>query len=320
MPRKPKTTNWSQYNKVLKDRGGLSIWICQEYLESVQKKTQQNIPHKRGHPVVYPDQLIELMLSVRYLFRLPLRQTIGFSELLFPRLGLHFPLPHFSTLSRRGKDLSVTLAVKKRNGQPIDIAVDSTGIKVYGEGEWKTRQHGVSKRRTWRKVHYGVSLCDFEICSVVVTTNNVHDSEAGCDLLGSIEGPLSKVYGDGAYDTQAFRKKIHEKGGIPIIPPREDGVIHPAKADLEERNKALEHIQNRQNEGDSLKKARKDWKVYSGYHQRSKAETHMFRFKVTFGDKCQSRDFDNQATEIFIKSNLLNRFTRIGMPNIKKVA
>ena len=320
MCRKPKTTNWSQYNKVLKDRGGLSIWICEDFLESIQKKSHQDIHHKRGHPVVHPDQLIELLLSIRYLFRLPLRQTIGFSELLFPRLEIHFLLPHFSTLSRRGSDLGVKLDVKKRSGQAMDIAVDSTGLKVYGEGEWKTRQHGVGKRRTWRKVHFGVSLQDFEICSVVVTTNDVHDSEAGCDLLDIIKDPLGKVYGDGAYDTQAFRRKVHEKGGIPIIPPREDAILHLDKEDLEERNKAIEHIINRQNEGNSLKEARKDWKVYSGYHQRSKAETHMFRFKVIFGDKCQSRDFDNQATEIFIKSNLLNRFTRIGMPNIQKVA
>src|SRR5476651_1073309 len=232
MSRKTKTTNWSQYNKILKERGGLSMWIREEYLDSLHKKRQQDIPRKRCHPVIYPPQLIELMLSIKSLFRLPLRQTVGFSEVLFPRLGLHFSLPNFSTLSRRGKDLSIKLDVKKRNGQPIDIAIDSTGLKVYGEGEWKTRQHGVGKRRTWRKVHFGVSLCDFEICSVVVTTNDIHDSEAGCDILDSIKGPLGQVYGDGAYDTQEFRKKVREKGGIPIIPPREDAVMHPNNADL----------------------------------------------------------------------------------------
>jgi hypothetical protein len=57
------------------------------------------------------------------------------------------------------------------------VVVNSTGVKVYGEGEWKTRQHGISRRRTWRKLHLGVDEATGEILAAVVTTNHITDGE-----------------------------------------------------------------------------------------------------------------------------------------------
>ncbi|NEQ78485.1 MAG: transposase [Okeania sp. SIO2C9] len=70
-----------------------------------------------------------------------------------------------------------------QQSQAIHLVVDSTGVKVYGEGEWKTRVHGVSKRRTWRKLHLGVNEGTGEIVSGVVTTNNVSVTGVFSDLL-----------------------------------------------------------------------------------------------------------------------------------------
>ena len=74
---------------------------------------------------------------------------------------------------------------------------------MYGEGEWKTRQHGISKRRTWRKLHLGIDETTGEIISAVATTNDYHDSQVLGDILDGVEEQISQVSTDGAYDTKA---------------------------------------------------------------------------------------------------------------------
>jgi len=234
-------------------------------------------------------------------------------------MGIPIDLPGYTTLCRRSKKLSLQIGLKHK-GKPVHLALDSTGLKVYGEGEWKVRQHGVGKRRTWLKVHFAVDIETFDIHCVGVTTNDIADGEVVADLLKNTPN-LGKTYGDGAYDTHESRKTIKAKGGIPIIPPREDAVLHPEKEALFERNKALEDIEKYKKGGLSHEEARKMWKKEkSGYHQRSKVETHMYRFKTIFGDACRSRHFDSQANEVFIKAKLLNKVTARGMPNYLKVA
>ena len=66
---------------------------------------------------------------------------------------------------------------------PIDIVVDSTGLKVFEEGEWKTRRYGVSKRRTWRKLHLAIKPMTQEIEAEVLTKNSSHDADQVDDLL-----------------------------------------------------------------------------------------------------------------------------------------
>ena len=66
---------------------------------------------------------------------------------------------------------------------PLHLLVDSTGIKVEGEGEWHTRKHGGSKRRIWRKIHLGIDEETLEIRAVEVTSRNVGDAPMLPDLL-----------------------------------------------------------------------------------------------------------------------------------------
>ena len=111
-------------------------------------------PCQRGAQFVYSDRTIEWMLTMRVLLRLPLRQTQGFIQSLLGLMRLALAVPDYSTLSRRQGPLAVVLP-KKRLDEPMHLVVDSTGLKVYGEGEWKARQHGWTKRRTWRKTACG---------------------------------------------------------------------------------------------------------------------------------------------------------------------
>ena len=167
-----KITNWHEYDKALVSRGSVEVWMDKETLGSW--KAEKASGTKGGRPRVYSHAAILCAATFRKLFRLPLRATEGLVRSLLTLSGTILPCPDASTLSRRMKDLPVLLA--KRKKEKTIIVVDSTGMKVYGEGEWKVRQHGVGKRRTWKKIHIGIGE-DGEIRATEITDSDTHDGE-----------------------------------------------------------------------------------------------------------------------------------------------
>lgn len=194
------------------------------------------------------------------------------------------------------------------------MVVDSTGVKAYGNGEWKTRQHGISKRRTWRKLHLGIDETTGEIISAVATTNDYHDSQVLGDLLDGVESAISQVSTDGAYDTNSCYEKIQQREAKAVIPPRKNariqqhGNCQAAPLPRDENLRAIRQV------------GRKKWKRKSGYHRRSIAETTMFRLKCIFGGTLSSRQFDNQAVELFLQCAALNRMIQLCKPKSYIVA
>ena len=320
-PEKPKekykVTNWKAYNKALVQRGSLTLWIDDEVVEDWYHTGEQ----KPGGEIIYSDRCMECMLSIKSLFKLGFRQTEGFarSVVLMLELSDKLSVPCYTQICRRQKELKVSIRPKyrkmvERGGQPLHIVVDSTGLKVYGEGEWKVRQHGVGKRRTWRKLHLAVDEANNDLLAVELTTNAVDDAEMVPSLLKQVEEPVDKFGGDGAYDKKKVYDELDEREIEPIIPPREDAAYWTDEEgnDLEHpRNKALEMI-------DDVGKA--EWKKQSGYHRRSKAEVAMFRYKTIFGPKMYARRFENQKTEVRIKCAIINKFNQLGMPVSVKAA
>ena len=130
-----KTKNWPAYNEALKRRGALTIWFDPEMTWEAEPTG------KRGRQPVYSDPAIQTCLTMKVLFGLALRQTTGFVESLLRLIGLKWTVPDFSTLSRRQKTLAVTIPHRGAQG-PLHLLIDSTGIKVEGEGEWNARKHG----------------------------------------------------------------------------------------------------------------------------------------------------------------------------------
>ena len=190
--------NWRAYEAALVARGALEFWLSPEALTAWRAEPT----HRRGAQPVYADAAIETALTVRLLLHLPLRSAEGFLRSVFSRAGIPLPVPDATTLSRRGALLAVRLP-KRRKGasEKTIIVVDATGVKVYGEGEWKVRQNGKAKRRTWKKIHVAVDE-DGEIRAVDVTGNETHDAEAAPKLLAAEEAPLTAFIGDGAYDRE----------------------------------------------------------------------------------------------------------------------
>ena len=227
---------------------------------------------------------------------------------LFEIMKINLEVPDHSTLSKRGKGLKVKLP--KRNHESLNIVMDSTGLKIYGEGEWKVRMHGISKRRTWRKLHLGINPADGEIQAALLTENSVSDDQGAQELLKQIEETIIDFAADGAYDTRRVYNALntHSPNVRILIPPRKGAHIWKhgnIKAERLKRDENLRFIR---------KQGRKKWKRDSRYHQRSLAETSMFRLKTIFTDQLSARLLETQTTQALIRCAALNKMTHSGMP------
>ena len=254
-----RTLNWSSYNASLRERGSLTVWF------DPSMPWHAAPSGKRGGQAAYSDAAIQACLTIKVLFGLPLRQTTGFVASLLKLAGLDWPVPDFSTLCRRQKTLAVQLPYRGSSG-PLHLLVDSTGIKVRGEGEWHARKHGGARRRVWRKVHLAVDESTLEVRAVEITGSGVGDAPVLLDLLGQIpEGePIASITADGAYDTRGCRDAIANRGADAVIPPRRNA--KPWKKDspgAAGRNEALRAIK---------RLGRTIWRRRSGYHRRSRVE------------------------------------------------
>ena len=221
---------------------------------------------RRGRQQSYSDAAIQACLTLKVLLGLPLRQTTGFVASLLELSGLGWSVPDFSTLSRRQKALDVTIPYRGSNGA-LHLLVDSTGIKVEGEGEWHTRKHGGSRRRVWRKIHLGIDEETLEIRAVEVTSSNVGDAPMLPDLLAQIPAgeEIATVTADGAYDTRACHDAIAARGAAAVIPPRR--TARPWKPDTAGARARNEVLRASKHLGRAL------WRNWSGYHRRSRVET-----------------------------------------------
>jgi hypothetical protein len=302
--------NWSDYNKSLIQRGSLTFWIEDISL----KKWQSNeCTGKPGRPPTFSDDAILMLLVIRERFQLTLRSLQGFAESLFSLMKLNLVIPCYTQICRRAKSLYKKIN-RLSNGSPRHIIFDSTGLKVYGEGEWKVRTHGKSKRRVWRKLHIGIDAETQDIIVCELTGNGVGEVPSALRMLDKIPGKLETVRGDGAYDPNAVRAKIYEKGARAIIPPPRHASIKGATSGwVKNRDDDIRKILSY---GDR-ETGRKPWKVSVKYHQRSLVETAMFRLKKMFGYQMKSRMIGTQRTEALCKCLVINKLNKLGLPKGK---
>lgn len=295
---KYRVTNWSTYDEALVKRGNVTLWFAEEVIVEQWKPAATG---KRGAVVQYSDMAIQTMLTLKAVFRLPYRSVEGLGRSLMQLMGLDLRIPDHTSLSRRAKTLNVVIPCRTQ-AAPLHIVIDSTGLKVYGEGEWKVRQHGVSKRRTWIKVHLAVDSAILDVVAVEVTTPEWTDADVFEGLLEQIEGDIDQISADGAYDTCAVYEAASQRNARLIVPPRDNAIPweegHP-------RTEALAHI---------AEQGIKAWKKSTNYHQRSLAENAMYRLKQLLGDRLSSRIFETQVTEVHIRIAAMNIMTSLGMP------
>ena len=257
----------------------------------------------RGAPRHYSDELIEALITVKLMTRLSLRAIEGFARGL-ARIagGVSWQIPDYSTLSRRERTLTVDLAAAPREKRRV-LVVDSTGLKVFGEGEWKVRVHGTGgNRRTWRKVHLLVDRETGHIIEVKTTAANVHDCTVLPALL-PVDLKGDYVLGDGAYHTQPLHRLVHARGGCYRTPPPRDARVwkpyhwKSAEHAFRWRNAELTRLQ---------RLGRSQWKIATGLSQRSFVESTNRRFKTITGDKLSARTLDRQRVEVRLRCKALN--------------
>jgi hypothetical protein len=183
--------------------------------------------------------------------------------------------------------------------------VDSTGVKLYGEGEWKVRLHGADRRRAWRKLHLLIDHTTHEALACSMMEQYVLGRRELPGLLRGVEGEVAEVLGDGAYDTRDCHAAIHRRGARSVIPPQKRARVRGSPESLG-RDAAILRARD----------AGLDvWKKEAGYHRRSLAETAMMRLKTIFSDGLKSREWRRQETELRVRCAAMNRMTSLGMPH-----
>jgi len=293
--------NWSEYNGALTNRGSLTFWLGED-LPELWFDREPKAAGSRGLHRTFSDHAIQMCLTFKALFHLAYRQTEGFVNSVFALGGIGLKAPDYTALAKRAKHLEVAIPVLRRD-EPVHVVVDSTGLKVYGEGEWKVRQHGIGKRRTWRKLHLAVDAERHEILGVELTRLETADCEVLPALLQqSADQPIASICGDGAYDNRETYREAEARGATAVVPPRSGAALwqpgHP-------RNAAVEACRTQ---------GRSAWKRAAGYHRRSNAETAMFRYKQILGPCLTARLPETQITEAYVGVSVLNRMNRLGMP------
>ena len=310
---KYKVHNWREYNEGLKQRGAIRVWISEEVLQQWRYQGEK----KKGGQQLYSDLAIEVCLMVRKVYHLGYRQTEGFVESFFRQMKVALPVPDYSVMCRRSAALCI--ALQPKSGKAIsDIVVDSTGLKVYGEGEWKVRKHGWGKHRTWMKLHVALDAEDQIVEAAELSTNAVDDAAVAEQLVAQIPAVINSFTGDGAYDKAKVRRYLRQRACeqgeamLQCIPPRQGAVVDTkGKAYLQQRNEDI---------GTMRRLGRAQWKLLTNYHQRSKAETFMFRYKVILGGALQAREIRRQKTEVRVGCKILNHMLQIAKPSSEKVA
>ena len=287
--------NWSEYDRSLVQRGNLTLWLSQDAIASWNAKPSR----RRGGQRKYSDLAIETALTVRLL--LHLRQTEGFLLSIFELMDIHLDVPDHTTLSRRSGHLDLPLRSRPVSG-PIDLVIDSSGLAIFGEGEWAAVKYGGKGIQGWRNLHLGVDGTGV-IVAHTLTDANIDDATTGIALVDQATGDIGTIIGDTAYDTRPFYVAAAGKGAKVVVPPIKTARVGGNRSLV--RDRTVRRIR---------KVGRRQWKKEAGYHRQARAENAFFRFKTIFGDRMQARGVDAQAVEARLACNILNQFTELGRP------
>ena len=285
--------NWHKYNQDLVKRGSITFFIDSKALT---EKPEEN---KRGRPRLFSHPLIHLLLVLKIQYRLTYRTLEGFAKSMLPHIQADIFLPTYSLICKRASKLEALLP-RLSSRRPKVVLLDATGIKVYGEGEWKVKMHGVSKRRKWIKLHIAVDEKTQEIIRLEVTKGHEADCKVGPKIIENLPKSVDTVIGDGGYDTKRCRQAIYQMGAKELIPPRKNSRLSPV---LVRRNNALLEIKGLG--GDQL--AREIWGKLTGYSRRAIAETSFSRLKRLYGERFFSKKVETQKVEGHIKCKMLNQ-------------
>jgi hypothetical protein len=297
-------TNWPAYEAGLQRRGDVTFWLDETALSGWRAPRRTS----RGGQPIYADIAIEVVLTLRLVFHLALRQVEGFTRSVLRLLGLQIAVPDHSTLSRRGRGFAGRQPRVTRHDRPVHVVLDSTGLQVFGPGEWDAEKHG-RKPRQWRKLHLAVDAETGEIVAHVLTDKDGGDITQVPALLATVEGRIASVIADGAYDGEAVYQEAaahqHDPLVDVVIPPRSSSTVQIHAEGPTVRDRHVQFI---------AENGRMAWQKAAQYGRRSLVETAIGRYKHVIGSILRARSTDGQGGEVAIAIHALNRMIRIAKP------
>ena len=183
-----RVANWPAYEAGLRRRGDVTFWMDEEAVAG-WRAPRRTTP---GRQPRYSDLPIELVLTLRLVFHLALRQAEAFTRGVLRLLGLELAAPDHTTLSRRGRSFAGRQLRATPHSAPVHLVLDSTGLQLFGQGEWDAAKHG-RKRRQWRKLHLAVDAGSGEIAAHVLTEGTTDDTTQAPALLDQTRGRIAGV-------------------------------------------------------------------------------------------------------------------------------
>ena len=303
---KYKLSNWSEYSDALRRRGEIDVWLSEEAISLWYEKDR--VYDGTGAPKRFSDFSIITCHEIRQVYRLPLRQTEGFINSLFRLMNIPLVCADFSCLSKRLAKLKIKTPKYKKTDKPEDgihaIAIDSTGLKRFGRGEWHQEKYKLSNKASWRKLHAAVNQSHyFEAC--VLTDRFSHDESQAEALLKQIDDDIDHFSADGAYDETPIYNAItdHSPDVDVVIPPRSNAVLNKKAAVMRNRN-----IQEIKEYG------RMAWQKIRQYGRRNLSELGVQRYQRILGYMMHARSIERQKQEAMIGCGVINKMTSLGMP------
>ncbi|MGV7963702.1 IS5 family transposase [Photorhabdus tasmaniensis] len=295
-------TNWPEYENGLKQRGSLTLWLTPQAIAE-WKAAACTTP---GGQARYSDIAIQTCLMLRTAFRIPLRQAEGLMMSVISLMALPLTVPDHTTVSRRAAALPPLPRIPAEGD--LHILIDSTGLKVYGAGQWLEEKHGARARRDWRKLHLAVNADNFSIVGHTLTDSQTDDPSQVESLLRQTDGTVRQVTADGAYDGRPTYNTIAGYGDAirVAIPPRSTAVAEDTTGPPCQRDRHLAMIQE---------KGRLAWQKAVGYGKRALAETMMACWKELIGSRLRARGFAAQQAEVATGVAVLNRLLSVARPH-----
>jgi hypothetical protein len=299
-----RVTNWPAYEAGLRRRGDMTFWLDEGAL------AEWDAPRRvtRGGQPVYAEVAIEPVLTLRLVFHLALRQVEGFARSILRLLGLDLRVPDHSTLSRRGRAFAGRQSRAARHDGHVHVVLDSTGLQVFGQGEWDAEKHGRTARQ-WRKLHLAVDAQTGAIVAHSLTDKDAGDMTKVPGLLATVEGQIASVIADGAYDGtpiyDAAAARQHNPSPHIVIPPRASLIVN---ADADTQTIRDRHVRYIAETGHLARQKA------NGSGRRSLVETPIGRYKHIIDAKLRARSTAGQKGEVAIAVRVLNRMIQIAKP------
>jgi len=297
---KYRVKNWASDERALVRRGEFTVRTSPEAIDAWEPT---GVGRREGQ-LKYSDLAIETALTLRFVFRLQLRQAEGFLKSLFGVMRLDLSAPDHTTLSRRGQLLDIK-PHRVPNDEAIHLIVDSTGLSIAGEGEWAAAKHGARGTRGWKKLQLGVDGPG-AIVAQAPTGGHADDAATVPDILGQLEGELSGFVADGAYDSRPVYDVATARGAAAVIPPRSGATVAGTNVTpCSARGRTVARVKD---------VGRRQWKKESGYHRQGTVENAFFRYKSIIADRLRARHPRAQEAEALIGCNILNQMFELGRP------